>query len=37
MRLQVTDGEVPELDVDEKNFLPTEPKDADAADETESW
>lgn len=37
MRLQVTDGEAPELDVDETNFLPTEPKDADAADDTESW
>ena len=35
--VQVAGGEAPELEVDEKNFLPTEPKNADEADETESW
>ena len=35
--LQVTGTEAPELDVDEKNFLPSEPKNAEEADETESW
>ena len=25
------------MEVDEKSFLPTAPKNADAADETESW
>ena len=34
---QVTGNEAPEMEVDEKNFLPTAPKNADAADETESW
>ncbi len=35
--MQETGTEAPELDVDEKNFLPAEPKNADEADETESW
>ena len=34
---QVTGNEAPEMEVDEKSFLPTAPKNADAADETESW
>ena len=34
---QVTGAEAPELDVDDKNFLPSEPKNAEEADETESW
>ena len=34
---QVTGNEAPEMEVDEKSFLPTAPKNADAADDTESW
>ncbi|CAK0782280.1 hypothetical protein CVIRNUC_005616 [Coccomyxa viridis] len=33
---KVTGNEAPEMEVDEKSFLPTAPKNADAADETES-
>jgi hypothetical protein len=35
--VQVTGDEAPALEVNEKDFLPKEPKNADEADETESW
>ncbi len=34
---QVTSEEAPALEVNEKEFLPADPKSAEEADETESW
>lgn len=35
--IQVSGAEAPEVEVDEKNFLPVAPKNAEDAEETEAW